>query len=147
MARAFSILRNGETVALPYGPFVDAEGTQHSVQVLEVWTEEALSTIAVTAEEVPDPVPAEVPMYKVKKYMALVKYQTEVDLHAAVIAYMEALPEPARTMALIDFGPAPDQIGSPNLVVNSTLALGAKAALSLTDEQYDDMIRAAAALA
>ncbi|MFN4176414.1 hypothetical protein [Phenylobacterium sp.] len=93
--------------------------------------------------------PALVPMYRVKKYMALVKAQTEgaTDLHAAVMTYINALPEPNRTMARIDFGPDPEQIGSPNLVVNSPLALAAKAALELTDQQYADMILAANALA
>lgn len=83
------------------------------------------------------PLPATVPMYKVKKFMVLHKAQTGIDLDAAVGAFLEALPEPNRSLALVDW------TRSPNLVVNSPLALGAKAALSLSDEQYAAMVRAA----
>lgn len=55
MARAFTILRGGEPVALPYGPFTDDEGTQHSVSVLDLWNEADLAGIGVLATEVEDP--------------------------------------------------------------------------------------------
>lgn len=133
--RTFTIQRDGEPVALSYGPFVDEDGIQHPAQVLDLWSDDDLAAIGVTVEDGPDPVPAEVPMYKVRKYLIL------QDMKGDVEAYLDTLSEPAKALAWEDWEYAP------NLVVNSPLALGAKAALSLTDEQYADMIRAAAALA
>ncbi|MBX3482551.1 hypothetical protein [Phenylobacterium sp.] len=135
----------------PVGALMACE-VAHPWDALDRWDEAVLARFAVAFEDVddpPEPLPAEVPMYKVKKYMALRKVQTggELDLHADVMAYIDALPEPNRTLARIDFGPDPEQIGSPNLVVHSPLALGAKAALGLSDEDYGEMIREAHALA
>lgn len=135
MVRSFTITRGGETVALPYGPFVDDAGIQHSVQVLDRWSEEELATIGVAVAEADDPIPAKVPMNKVRKYLIREGLKTTVQ------AYLDNLPGTEGEEAREDWEYAP------NLVVNSTLALGAKAALSLTDEQYAAMIRAADALA
>lgn len=135
MARTFTILRGGEPVALPYGPFTDDDGVQHPVDVLDRWGDADLAGIGVLATEVADPLPSEVPMYKVRKYLIINALKTAVEAH------LDSLEEPAKSLAWEDWEYAP------NLVVASPLALGAKAALSLTDEQYADMIRAAAALA
>lgn len=134
MARSFTIVRGGETVALPYGPFVDDDGNQHSVQTLDAWSAEELAAIGVAVEEVDDPLPAEVPMYKVRRLLI------REGLKTIVQAYLDGLPGVEGEEAREDFEYAP------NLVVNSPLALGAKAALALDDAQYAAMIRAAQAL-
>lgn len=145
--RTFTIQRDGETVALPYGPFVDGDGNSHGTQTLDLWSEEELATIGITVDEGPDPLPDQVPMYKIKKFLAKQRLEGGPDLHAAIISYFEGLVEPARTLALIDFGATETTIGSPNFVVGSSLVQNAKAALGLADEQFDAMIRAADALA
>lgn len=145
--RTFTILRDGEPVPLPYGPFTDDSGNQHSVQVLDLWNEADLAGIGVLATDVPDPLPPEVPMYKIKKLLAKKRLEGGPDLHAAIIAHFEALSEPARTLALIDFGPTETTIGSPNFVVNSPLVQSARTALGIGDESFAELIRAANALA
>ena len=88
-----------------------------------------------TYEVIPPPtLPTEVPMYKVRKLLIT------QGLLANVEAYLNGLPEPNKSLALVDWDYAP------NLVVNSALALGAKAALGLTDETYEALVFAAAAL-
>jgi hypothetical protein len=79
--------------------------------------------------------PTELPMYKVRKYLIM------SDLIANVEAFLNALPEPNKSLALVDWEYAP------NLVVNSPLALGAKTALNLTDSQYVQFVIAANNLA
>lgn len=77
------------------------------------------------------PVPEEVPMYKVRKFLIM------QELLSSVEAFLNSLPEPNKSLALTDWNYAP------NLVVNSPLAQGAKAALGLTDSQYNDLVTAA----
>jgi hypothetical protein len=124
---------------LPYGPFKDASGVHHPAGALDLWTDAELAARGVvrtvTPDPAPDPVPTQVPMYKVRKYLI------QQGLLGAVEAYLNALPEPNKALALVDWEYAP------NLVVRSPLALGAKAALGLDDEQYAGMVVAAAKLA
>lgn len=123
---------------LPYGGFT-AGDVRHPASVLDNWSDEDLAEIGVerVADPEPEPpgLPVQVPMYKVRKYLI------QNDMLDAVEAYLDGLSEPAKALALVDWEYAP------NLVVNSALALGAKAALGLTDEQYADMVRDADALA
>lgn len=44
----YTIDRLGVVQTLPYGPFVDAEGVSHPFNVLDLWSDEELSTIGVT---------------------------------------------------------------------------------------------------
>lgn len=55
MAYAFTIDRGEGPVALPYGPFTDAAGVGHSVQVLDAWSDEELAAIGVIRTEAADP--------------------------------------------------------------------------------------------
>lgn len=103
--------------------------------------------VPVTAEPPEPALPATVPMYKVKKFLAKTRLEGGPDLHAAIITHLESLAEPARTLAMIDFGATETTIGSPNFVVGSPLVQNAKAALGLTDEQFAAMVLAANAIA
>ena len=116
----------------PHESFTDEYGTNHSSAVLRLWTDEELAKIGVVLVEVPDPLPTEVPMYKVRKLLI------QQGLLGAVQSHLDAIPGINKELALVDWEYAP------NLVVNSPLALGAKAALGLTDEQYEAMVLAAA---
>ncbi|WP_337186574.1 hypothetical protein [Phenylobacterium sp.] len=120
----------------PIGGLMASE-IAHPWDALDRWDEAVLARFAITFEDVddpPPPLPAEVPMYKVRKFLAV------QGLTQAVQDALEALPEPGRTLALIDYEYAP------NLVVQSSLALGVKAALDLTDTQYAEMVHAANAM-
>lgn len=133
----------------PIGQMAACEA-QHPWDALDRYEPEVLARYAITAEEVADPaptIPGAVPMYKVKKFLAKTRLEGGPDLHAAIIAHLDALPEPARTLALIDFGPTETAIGSPNFVVASPLVQNAKAALGLSDAEFAAMVLAAAAIA
>jgi hypothetical protein len=133
----------------PVGELARCE-VQHPWDALDRYGPEELARFAISAEEVADPappLPTTVPMYKVKKFLAKTRLEGGPDLHAAIIAHLETLPEPHRTLALIDFGGTETTIGSPNFVVASPLVQGAKAALGLSDAAFDGMVLAAAAIA
>lgn len=108
------------------------------------WVDGDWAQVGLTAAALPP----EIPMYKVKKYMALTKATSggATDYHAQVMEFINALPEPNRTLARIDFGPDPEQIGSPNLVVNSALAQGAKLAVGLSDAEWTEHLFAIIAM-
>lgn len=86
---------------------------------------------AVAAFFAPSPLP-EVPMYKLRKFLI------KQGLLAQTEAFLNSLPEPSRSLSLVDWDYAP------NFVPDSALALGAKAALGIDDATYRTFVLAAA---
>ena len=146
MATQFSTLdADGSSFVIPAGaPFQtfwedDGEGrfpnvVSHPWNSLDIWGPDDLARWCITSETVPDPLPAEVPMYRVKIVLA------QQGLTAGVAAYIAGLGEPAKTIAQTLWDSAP------NLVVGGDFALQVKAGMGLTDEQYRSLINAAMAL-
>lgn len=88
---------------------------------------------AIAAFFPPAPLP-EVPMYKVRKFLIM------QGLLAQVETFLNNLPEPNRSLSLVDWDYAP------NFVPTSPLALGAKAILGIDDATYRAFVLAAAEL-
>ena len=78
--------------------------------------------------------PSLVPMYKVKKYLAI------IDMLDSVDGILASIPGLSGKLAVIDWNTAP------NLVVFSPLALSVVAVLNLTRDDYYTLVRAANAL-
>ena len=146
MATQFSTLdANGATFAIPAGMSFqtfwedDGEGRQpnvvsHPWNSLDLWGADDLARWCVTSETVPDPLPVEVPMYRVKIVLA------QQGLTAAVTAFMGSLPEPQKTIGQTLWDSAP------SLVVLGDFALQVKAGIGLTDAQYAGLVQAAQAI-
>lgn len=125
-----------QTILEPTQPFTDGEGVQHPSNVLTLWSDEELAAIGVEKiADGPAPVPAEVPMYKVRKFLI------KEGLMPTVQAALDAMPGEAGELARVDFEYAP------NLVRAAPLVQGVGAAVGLTSEEIDAMLIAAEALA
>lgn len=106
----------------------DADPTR--VQVIPPGTPDADIRAAIAAFFPPPPLP-EVPMYKVRKFLI------KQGLIGQVETFLNSLPEPTRSLSLVDWDYAP------NLVPDSGLAVGAKVALGLDDATYRAFVLAA----
>ena len=82
----------------------------------------------------PPPVPGEIANWRAKAVLGL------AGLLPAVEAALNAMPEPARTVALAAWN------GGADLARNGPTVLALSATLGLTDAQVDDMFRQASAL-
>ncbi len=126
--RTFTILRDGEAVELPYGPFTDEAGTQHPVAVLDRWSNDELATIGVVATDVAEPPPAVVSRLQAKMALA------DAELLDAVEAAVAAAPAQIR----IYWAEASDFHRAHPAIEQMRLAMG------WTPEQLDDLFVAAA---
>lgn len=147
MATQFSTLDADDqpvdlVAGIPFQTFWEMEGgarvplrVSHPWNSLDLFSADDLARWCITATEVPDPLPAEVPMYRVAIVLA------QQGLTSAVTDYIAGLSEPEKTVAQTLWEKAP------NLVVAGDFALQVKAALALSDEQYRTLIQAAVDLA
>lgn len=103
------------------------------VLVLPAGTPDDEVKAAVAAFFPPPPLP-EVPMYKVRKFLI------KQGLLAQVETFLNGLPEPTRSLSLVDWDYAP------NFVPDSPLALGCKNILGIDDATYRAFVLAADAL-
>lgn len=147
MATQFSTLdASGSTFVIqPGSPFQtfwenDGEGKQpnvvsHAWNALDLWGAPELARWCITTATVPDPLPDEVPMYRVRIVLA------QQGLTAGVNTYIAGLSGAQQIVAQELWANAP------SLVVAGDFAMAAKAALGLTDAQYASLIQAAMDLA
>lgn len=65
-------LLNGEPLA--YGPFVDADGTSHPANALDIWSDEELQAVGVVRAVEPDPPPTLEQVKAARKRLAEAEY-------------------------------------------------------------------------
>lgn len=95
----------------------------------------------------PDPLPAEVPMYKVLKYLTKLKHEIGTDYRFMINAAITQMEQSADAATAKNGALARDDWErSPNLVTDSPLVLQLAAAIGMTNEQFEAMVRGADAI-
>jgi hypothetical protein len=125
-----------EAFGAQIGSFVSQE-IQHAYASLDGLSDDLLARWKIVRAVEPDPPAppvAEVPMYRVKIVLA------QQGMTAGVTSYIAGLSEPEKTIAQTLWDSAP------NLVVQGAFALQVKAAMGLSDAQYEALINAALGL-